>query len=342
MKLRRDIPSGRRAVLLGGGAACAVATLSGPRALSQPGGVHIAALFAGRIDDAGFMQAGYQGLKAAEARLGARISHKDGVRPEMAPLAEALRELARAGPDLVVAHGGQNNAAARTVAAEFPALRFAVTQGDVTGPNLASYEVLQEHSAFLAGALAGILTKTGVVGHMSGIRVAPGLKGRAAYAHGVRHANPGAKLLTNFSGDQDDAALAKRVALAMIEAGADVIFTMLNAGRTGAIEACRERGVPQIGNVRDWVAAAPEVFIASAVADSGLALFNAAEDVVRGRFRGGVVRRIGLEQPEAVRLALSGRVPPEVRGRIEALAGDIVAGRVAVPTEWAGEEFASP
>jgi basic membrane protein A len=35
-------------------------------------------------------------------------------------------------------------------------------------------------------------------------------------------------------------------------------------------------------------------------------------------------------------------VPAEVRTKIDALAAEIVAGRLAVPTEWSGEEFATP
>lgn len=335
----RSVAASRRTFLAGAIGSSALAALGPARAQAAP---KIAALFAGRIDDKGFMQAGYGGLRSAADRLGAVVSYKDGVRPEKELLAEALRELARDKPDLLVAHGGQNNAAAQLVAGEMPDIRFVVTQGNVTGPNLSSYEVLQEHSAFLAGALAALTTKTGIVGHMSGIRVTPGLKGRAAYANGVRHANPAVKLLTNFSGNQDDNALSKRVAAAMIDAGADVIFTMLNAGRMEAIEACRERGVAQIGNVVDWTTIAPDVFIASAVADSGLALFSAAKDVAEGVFRPGIIRQIGLEQPEAVRLTLAERVPAAVRVRIEALSGEIAAKRLDVPTEWSGPEFANP
>ena len=197
----------------------------------------------------------------------------------------------------MIAHGGQKNEAARAVAARFATVRFIVTQGNVAGANLGSYEVLREHSAWLAGALAGLVTRTGVVGHMSGIPVTPGLKGRAAFADGVRHTNPSARLLTNFSGSQDDNALSRRVAAAMGDAGADVLFTMLNAGRTGAIEVCRERGIPQIGNVRDWVADMPDVFIASAVADSGLAVLMAIEDLVGQRLGTGQIRTIGLNGP---------------------------------------------
>jgi basic membrane protein A len=309
---------------------------------AAPAPTRIAALFAGRIDDGGFMQAGHDGLKLAESRLGATIAFEQGVAPKPEELAAALRRLAAAGPDLVIAHGGQNNAAAKTVASEFPDIRFVVTQGNVIAPNLASYEVLQEHSAFLAGMLAGLMTTSGIVGHMSGIRVAPGLKGRAAYVNGVAHANPAVKVLTNFSGNQDDNALSRRIAGAMIAAGADIIFTMLNAGRLGAVEACRERGAKQIGNVRDWTAAMPDVFVASAFADSGRALFNAADDLARNRFAAGQIRRIGLESPEAVRLTMAPTVPVEARAKIETMAVEIAAGRFEVPTDWLGEEFPNP
>ncbi|WP_347309599.1 BMP family ABC transporter substrate-binding protein [Defluviimonas sp. SAOS-178_SWC] len=149
-------------------------------------------------------------------------------------LATAL--LAAAGPDLVIAHGGQNSSAMEEVAPEFPDIKFVVVQGGVTGPNLSSYKVMQEESAWLAGALAGLTTKTGTVGHISGIRVKPGLKGRGGFYNGLMHVKPDARFLTIFAGDQDDNELSHRVAAAEADAGADIIFTMLNAGRTGAIE----------------------------------------------------------------------------------------------------------
>jgi basic membrane protein A and related proteins len=328
-----------RRTLLTAAAALGLAPALRPAAAA---GLRVAALFAGKVDDRGFMQAGYDGLKLAEQQAGVTISFTQGIAPQPDALAAALRALAQQKPDLIIAHGGQNNAAARTVAAEFPDIAFVVTQGNVTGANLASYEVLQEQSAFLAGALAGLMTRSNVVGHMSGIRVTPGLKGRAGWAAGVAHTNPGATLLTNFSGNQDDNALSKKVATAMIAAGADIVFTMLNAGRTGAVEACREKGVQQIGNVVDWTTIVPDVFVASACADSGRAVLQAVTDKVAGRFSPGTVRQVGLEVPEAVRLAMAPRVPEPVRTRIAAIAADIVAGRLKIPHDWTGEEFPTP
>ena len=311
-------------------------------------------LIPGRIDDGGFMEAGYRGLLKIEQQLDADTFYIDQVEPELVPLTDALRKLSEEQPDLIFAHGGQNSEAVEQVAPEYPDLKFVVVQGNITGPNFTSYEVLQEQSAWLAGAAAGLLTETQVVGHISGIRVPPGLKGRAAFTDGLRSTNPAAKFLTVFCGDQDDAALAKAVAIAEIEADADIIFTMLNAGRVGAIEACQEAGVYQIGNVRDWYPVAPEVFIASAIADVSLASFLAAQDYLggsldlatqssAGRRSGGYFEqaqhKIGLEIPEAVSLAMAPTVPFSAQTEIERLSSKIVSGEIEVADEYDGEEF---
>lgn len=322
------------------------ALLSAGIAAALPGGLaaqdrplKIAMLLPGRIDDGGFMQAGYDGLLAAERELGAEISHIDGVEPKPETLSAALRKLAAARPDMVIAHGGQTGPAVEAVAREFPDVRFTVIQGAVTGPNVASYEILQEQSAWLAGAAAGLLTKTGVVGHISGLRVRPGLKGRGAFFNGLRYTNPDATYLTSFAGDQDDSALSYRVASAQLEAGADIVFTMLNAAQTGAIKAVRERGARQIGDVRDWYPDHPDVFVASAMADVSLGSLLAVRDLAQGDWQPGFIRKVGLENPDAVALALAPDVPDDVREKIADLAEAIQSGEIEVSVAYDGAEF---
>lgn len=301
--------------------------------------VSIAMLLPGQIDDNGFMEAGYNGLLKIEEEFGATTTYIDGVQPVREELEAALRELAAGDPDMVIAHGGQNNDAAVTVAAEFPDVRFVVVQGNVTGPNLSSYEVLQEESAWLGGAAAGLLTRSDVVGHISGIRVPPGLKGRGGFYNGLMHTNPDATFVTVFAGDQDDVELASRVAKAVVGEGADVIFTMLNAGRQGATDAMREAGVKQIGNVIDWTKIDPEVFVTSAIADVSIPSVEAVRDLQQDRWEPGVVRKIGLENPAAISLVVSDSVPADVRAQIEALRDQIVAGGIEVSTAYEGPEL---
>ena len=324
----------------GAGGLLALSGCAGSSVLSSGQSLKVGGVFAGSRSDKGFMEAGWRGLEKARQELGVQISFLDGMAPKKELLVPALTQLAEQGAQLVVAHGGQNNQAAAEVAARFPKTRFVVTQGLVQGSNLSSYDVLQEESAYLAGVLAALTTRTGVVGHMSGIRVPPGLKGRAAYAAGVRDTNPKVKLLTNFSGDQDDNALSYRVAQAHIAAGADVIFTMLNSGRDGVTRACREKKVRQIGNVIDWTAIDPEVFVASAWADVGIGAYLAVKDMKeQGAPRPGIVK-IGLQDPAAVRLIMGQGVSAQVRSRVEQASKAIASGQLKVPEIYEGTEFA--
>lgn len=302
----------------------------------------VGALFAGQVNDQGFMEAGWRGLERARHELGVKTHYIDAVSPEKALLVQALTKLANSGVDLVIAHGGQNNEACAEVAQNFPQIHFVVTQGGVTAPNLSSYEVLQEESAYLAGVLAALTTRSGVVGHMSGIRVRPGLKGRAAFAAGVKATRPEVKLLTHFSGNQDDNALSKKVALAQISSGADCIFTMLNAGRFGAIEACREKGIRQIGNVVDWAEIDPQVFVASAIADVSIALFQAVRDLQSGQFQPGKIQRVGLQNAQAVRLTMAPDVAENLKQTIAKVSHDIQSGKIHIPDTYLGPEFAVP
>lgn len=300
----------------------------------------VAMVLPGSIDDGGFMEAGYDGLKSVKNDLGAETTYIDEVTAEMDPLTGALNELAADGPDLIIAHGGQNSEAVAAIAPEYPNIKFVVTQGSVTGKNLSSYVVLQEQSTFLAGAAAGLLTESGVVGHISGIRVPPGLKGRAAYADGLGYTNPDATLLTTFAGDQDDVELARRVTEAQIEQGADPIFTMLNAGRQGAIKAAKNHGdVSLFGNVGKWYPRYPDVFAGSAIANVSIAALRAARDVKNGEWQSGQVVEIGLENPDAVRLSLAPSVPKKVRKRTDVLAQRIIEGDIEVKTTYDGPEF---
>lgn len=299
----------------------------------------VGALFAGKLDDAGFMEFGYRGLLRAKSEFDLRTTVIDQIPPDPAQLTDALRRLAQSGASLVIAHGGQNDAAARTVAAEHPNLRFVVTQGSVRGANLSSYEVRQEQSAFLAGIAASQLTRSGIVGHISGIRVRPGLLGRAAYAAGVAAGNPKVKLLTIFCGTQDDTAVAERVAKAQIANGADVIFTMLNAALPGAMAACRASSTRLIGNVRDWVTSDPQVFAGSAMADVGLGVYEACRDFAQGTWRADHIRHIGVEDPAAVRLQLAPDVPATVTQGVHDWQRRLLSGEVTLTDDYKGTEF---
>lgn len=292
-------------------------------------------LFVGALNDRGFNQCALDGAERLQAS-GLDIEIIGGIPFAPEAMTEALHRAAGASHGVIFI-GGQGNAVTPPVAAACPKTRFAVVQGNVVGANLASYDVLQEQSAFLAGAAAARLTRSGVVGHLSGHRVVPGLKGRAAFAAGVRHVAPDLRVVTGFCGTQDDSAMSERWATGIAAEGADILFTMLNAARAGAVAACRATGMRQIGNVTDWSAENPEVFVASALARIDIGVERAARDMLSGAVPGGIVH-LGLAEG-ATALALTPDAPPQLGDEIEALTARIANGEVAVPTTYDGPDF---
>ncbi len=101
----------------------------------------------------------------------------------------------------------------------------------------------------------------------------------------------------------------------------------------------QEAGISQIGNVRDWHPVAPDVFVASAIADVSVALQSAVTDLASGKAVPGEHVRVGLENKDAVRLAMSPETPEKVGQAIETFARQIAAGEIVVATDYAGAEF---
>lgn len=305
--------------------------------------IKIEILIPGNKDDNGFMEAAYRGYEKIRAEIGNvevnYISDVSATSEEKA-LTGAMREMAEKKPDLIIAQGGQNNKPAEVVSKEFPEVKFIVIQGNVEGENLGSYSVDQEQSAYLAGALAGYMSNSGKVGHLSGAWPQPGLNARAAFYNGLISVRPDAEFYTTFTGNLDDTELNKYAAARQLEQGADVIYTMLNGGRAGATEAIKEKASDtyEIGNVIDWTKE-DEVFIGSAVADSSIAIFNAAKDFSEGKLKLGEVNTIGLEEKEVVAITMSDRVPQETKDKVLEIKDKILSGEIKISTEYTGQEF---
>lgn len=299
--------------------------------------MRIAVFFVGALEDRGFNASAYAGALRAAEKDSADIDVVSGVPYDQAAIRSRLEEVVK-GVDGLVFVGGQGNLAMPDVAAAHPRHRFAIVQGKRRGPNLASYDVRQEESAFLAGVLAAHLTQSGTVAHLSGHRVTPGLKGRAGFVAGVRYAAPDMPVLTSFCGTQDDAVVARTWASSQIDAGADIVFTMLNAARPGATEACRAAGIRQIGNALDWVAEAPDVFVASAMARIDLGVECAIEDMVAGRVPEKIVE-FGLADGDFVSLSMAADVPEAARAAVARATEALRSGQIALPQTYDGPEF---
>ena len=95
----------------------------------------------------------------------------------------------------------------------------------------------------------------------------------------------------------------------------------------------------QIGDGVDWCAIEPDVFLASAVADSGWGSFRAIEALLDGQLTQGRRETVGLENPAICRLATAPDVSPEMIKQLDVMAADILRGAVEIAADWDGVEF---
>jgi basic membrane protein A len=292
----------------------------------------VALLTPGPISDQAWNSGAYQGLLRIRDSLNAAVSHIQTRTP--ADFEENFRHYGAEGYDLVFGHGFEFQDAAERVAPDFPRTVFITTSGNRVAPNVSPVVFGFEDPSYVAGVLAGSMTRSGVIGVIGGTELPPVRSSFAAFEAGARTVNPRLRLLTSYVGNWEDASAGKEQAIAQIRQGADFIFQNADAAGLGIFQAAREsRNVAVFGANIDQNAVAPDVIIGSVVIDLPHAFVSIAREVKEGRFRARIIR-LG-SSTEVTRFVLNPvwreRIPPEVRARIDSVEQRIASGAVQPP-----------
>ncbi len=282
------------------------------------GAFRVALLTPGPISDQSWNGGAYAGLLAVRDSLGAQVSHIQTKTP--AEFEENFRQYGRQGYALVFGHGFEFQDAALRVAPSYPKTMYVTTSGNSTAANVAGMTFSFEEPSYLAGIVAGRMTRTNVVGVLGGTELPPVKSSFAAFAAGARAANPRVRVVSSFVGNWDDVSAGKEQALAQIGRGADVIFQNADAAGLGVFQAARERGnVYVFGSNANQNGIAPAVTLGSVVIDLPRAFLRVAREVKAGGFQPRVVR-LGLDTRVVTLVlnpALAGRIPADVRAAVD-------------------------
>jgi basic membrane lipoprotein Med (substrate-binding protein (PBP1-ABC) superfamily) len=302
------------------------------QAASDPSEFKVALLTPGPISDQAWNSGAYQGLLRIRDSLHASVSHIQTRTP--ADFEENFRHYGAEGYDLVFGHGFEFQDAAERVAPDFPRTVFITTSGNRVAPNVSPVVFGFEDPSYVAGVLAGSMTRSGVIGAIGGTEIPPVRSSFAAFEAGARTVNPAVRMLTSYVGNWEDASAGKEQAIAQIRQGADLIFQNADAAGLGIFQAAREsRRVAVFGANIDQNAVAPDVIIGSVVIDLPHALVTIAREVKDGRFRARVIR-LG-SSAEVTKFILNptwhDRVPAVVRARIDSVEQQIASGALEPP-----------
>jgi basic membrane protein A and related proteins len=287
----------------------------------------VALLTPGPISDQSWNAGAYRGLMRIRDSLGARVSHIQTKTP--ADFEENFRQYGAQGYDLVFGHGFEFQDAAKRVGPDFPRTAFVVTSGTATGENVAGVHFSFADASYLAGMIAGALTRSGILGTIGGTELPPVRESFMAFEAGAKRINPRTRVLTSYVGNWDDASAGKEQALAQITRGADVIFQNADAAGLGVFQAAKERqGVYVFGSNSNQNAVAPDVAIGSVVIDLPHAFLTVAREVKSGQFKPRVIE-LG-SGTDVVRLEMNApfepRIPLAVRAAVDSVTAQLKAG----------------
>jgi basic membrane protein A and related proteins len=187
--------------------------------------VRIALIVESTVDDKGWCQAMHDAIKAVQKKYGPALveySYSEKMKPVDA--GSAARQYASKGFDIVIAHGAQYKNLVLEMAEEFPKTTFAFGTSAEVGPkNVFTYMPQSEQTGYLNGLIAGLTTKSNVIGLVGPVDGGDAARYDRGFVLGVKAVNPKAEVKVAHTGSFGDFVKAGELAQTQIKAGADVL-----------------------------------------------------------------------------------------------------------------------
>ncbi|WP_170327874.1 BMP family protein [Ruegeria arenilitoris] len=192
-----------------------------------------------------------------------------------------MREYAEQGAQLIVGEVFGLERAARKVAKDYPDTAFLMGSSfGPVAPNFSVFDNWIHEPSYLTGMVAGAATESNVIGMVGGYAIPEVNRLMNAFMDGAREVNPDVTFLVTFIDSWYDPPKAKESAIAMMDAGADIMY----AERFGVSDAAVERGVKAVGNVIDTSGDYPGTIMASALWHMEPTIDKAIANVASGSF----------------------------------------------------------
>jgi len=284
----------------------------------------------GGLGDQSFNDSAWAGLQKAGTELSVepkvlQSTKQDEYVPNLGSLAQTV--------DLSVAVGFLFEDAMKTAADQYADKKFGAIDisTDLAKANVMQVNFKEHEGSFLVGVIAGMTTKSNVVGFVGGMEFPLIQRFQVGFEAGVASVNPNAKVLVNYTGAFDNPDKGKEVALTQFQQKADVIFHASGACGIGVIQAADEKGFWAIGVDQDQAAVSKNnKVLCSMIKRVDVGTYTIAKAYADNTFKGGVVE-LGLKEDGVGYSDGGNNLTPELKEAAEKYKTAIVEGKVVVP-----------
>jgi basic membrane protein A and related proteins len=276
----------------------------------------IAFAYVGPVGDAGWTFAHDLGRKAVEKQFGDKVktSYVENV-PEAADAERVIRQMVSEGNKLVFGTTFGYMDPMMKVAADEKGVKFEHATGFKTGENMRTYDSRTYEGAYLAGIIAGKMTKSDTLGVVGSIPIPEVIRNINSFTLGAQSVNPKIKTKVVWIGKWFDPPKEGEAAQSLINAGADVLFQ--NTDSSAVLQTAEKNKKLAFGWDSDMSAYAKEAHLGSAIINWGPYYIKAVADALDGKWKGGESAWWGVKEGAIDMVAISDKVPAETKAAVD-------------------------
>jgi basic membrane protein A and related proteins len=293
---------------------------------SAPPPLKVAFVYVAPVMPTGWVHQHDEGRKAVEAALGAKVktTYVENV-PEGPDAERVIRDLAQQGNKLIFTPSFGYMEPTLKVAKDFPDVKFESITGYKTAPNVAVANARYYEGRYLAGIVAGRMTKTNLAGYVAGFPIPEVLQGINAFTLGMRSVNPKAQVKVVWLNAWFDPGRERDAAMTLMNEDADVLA--FHTATDAVMRAAQERGKMAVAYHSDMRAVGPDAQIAAVTHHWGNYYTARTRAVLDGTWKSGNVW--GGVKEGMIRIEGFGpKVPQAVRDEALARQKDIASGKL--------------
>jgi len=251
--------------------------------------------------------------------------------PDAAAVAGDARNLAQKGNQLIFLHGSEYDDAAASVAPDFPKTTFVVVGGRAVKPNLTPINFSPGGAVYLAGMVAGAMTKTNKIACVGGAEIPIVKEAFDSFTKGAKAVNPKVDVRVVFIGDEKDISKAKQQTEALLADGVDVVQHNANDAGRGVAQAIEAKpGTMFLGANADQSDMVTKQNLGSFILDVPSAYLAIGKEVAEGKGTGKTFQA-GLAEHAAFfkfNDKFGGTFPADLKAKVAAAEKDIIAGKL--------------
>ncbi|MEY3992168.1 MAG: hypothetical protein RIS04_931 [Pseudomonadota bacterium] len=292
----------------------------------------VAFAYVGPVGDGGWTFAHDNGRKAVEKEFGDKVvtSFVENV-PESADAERVIRDMASQGNKLIFGTTFGYMEPMLKVAADTADVKFEHATGYKQAANMNTYDSRTYQGAYMAGVVAGKMTKSNTLGVVASIPIPEVIRNINSFTLGAQSVNPKVKTKVVWVNEWFNPPKETEAATALINGGADVL--MQNTDSSAVLQTAEKMGKRAFGWDSDMSAYGPKAHLGSAVINWGPYYVKAVREALEGKWAGNQAAWWGVKEGAIDFVSVAADVPADAKAKLDEVKAGLKDGSFEI---WKG------